>query len=255
VESSMSSVSNQNYIDESDLAYGESTSGGLETSLLSSQTETQLINDQDIYLAQTDLSSWIPISVEYILQDGFYGVAYQLPSGNIIISFEGTVYGQLSNYSINSLIDDNEIDSNETPQAFLDAQSFAASVIATALSLGPFGLNLSSSQISVTGHSLGGAEAEYVSANLELSGVAFGAPGLPTYTGGTSASSFTTYVDYGDAKATRRFASADPLNPNRVTDLRIQFHALHPPALCAQRKELPAAGFLFRRNRTTRPLQ
>src|SRR5208282_5654744 len=34
----------------------------------------------------------------------------------------------------------------------------------------------------------------------------------------------------------------------------IQLHQLHPQALCAQRKELPNAGILLRRNRTTRPL-
>src|SRR4051812_22956520 len=38
------------------------------------------------------------------------------------------------------------------------------------------------------------------------------------------------------AKATRRLAPTDPLNLNRVADPPIQLHALHPPALCAQRK-------------------
>ena len=57
-----------------------------------------------------------------------------------------------------------------------------------------------------------------------------------------------------DAKPTRRLAPADPLDLNRVANPRIQLHALHPPALCAQRKELLDAGILLRRNRTTRPL-
>ena len=57
-----------------------------------------------------------------------------------------------------------------------------------------------------------------------------------------------------DAKTTRRLATTDPLNPNRVANPPIQLHALHPPALCVQRKELPAAGILLRRNRTPRPL-
>jgi transposase len=32
-------------------------------------------------------------------------------------------------------------------------------------------------------------------------------------------------------------------------------HQLHPPAPCAQRKELPADGVLLRRSQTIRPLQ
>jgi hypothetical protein len=58
-----------------------------------------------------------------------------------------------------------------------------------------------------------------------------------------------------DAKPTRRLPPTDPLDLNRVADLPIQLHQLHPPALCVQHRELPAAGVLLRRNRTTRPLQ
>ena len=40
------------------------------------------------------------------------------------------------------------------------------------------------------------------------------------------------------SKTAGRLATADPLNPDRVTDLTIQSHELHHPALCDQRKEL-----------------
>ena len=53
----------------------------------------------------------------------------------------------------------------------------------------------------------------------------------------------------------RRFPPAQTLNLNRITNLSIELHALHPPAPAACRQRPSAAGFLLRRNRTARPLQ
>src|SRR3954471_10963092 len=53
----------------------------------------------------------------------------------------------------------------------------------------------------------------------------------------------------------RRLPPAQPLNPNRVANLSIELHALHPPAPAACRQRPSAAGFLLRRYRTIRPLQ
>ena len=63
-----------------------------------------------------------------------------------------------------------------------------------------------STPVYVTGHSLGGAEAEAVALyasrpfdNFSIAGgVTFGAPGLPGYYGATGRGNLTDYVDYGD---------------------------------------------------------
>src|SRR5436190_11580871 len=49
-------------------------------------------------------------------------------------------------------------------------------------------------------------------------------------------------------KPTSRRTLAQPFNPNRMPNLQIDFHVLHPPP-SAQRKGLSAAGVLLRRNR------
>src|SRR4051812_32827107 len=48
-------------------------------------------------------------------------------------------------------------------------------------------------------------------------------------------------------KAPRRLPPAHTLNLNRITNLRIELHALHPPAPAACRQRPFAAGFLLRR--------
>src|SRR5262249_30078745 len=59
--------------------------------------------------------------------------------------------------------------------------------------------HLGADHIYLTGHSLGGAEAEYVGSLDHESGVTFGAPGVPGNHGSLVANqSFVNYVDYGD---------------------------------------------------------
>jgi hypothetical protein len=58
-----------------------------------------------------------------------------------------------------------------------------------------------------------------------------------------------------DPKAPRRFPPAQTFNLNRKTNLSVKLHALHPRPLPLSDKGHSAAGFLLRRNRTTRPLQ
>ena len=57
-----------------------------------------------------------------------------------------------------------------------------------------------------------------------------------------------------DPEPSRCLAMAQPLDLHRIADASIELHALHPPP-SANRKKLPAAGFLLRRNQTIRPLQ
>jgi hypothetical protein len=52
----------------------------------------------------------------------------------------------------------------------------------------------------------------------------------------------------------RRRSFAQPLDLNRVSNLRIELHLLHPPPSAKRGTGLPAAGILLRRNRPTRLL-
>ena len=87
---------------------------------------------------------------------------------------------------------DSSISNGVTPQANLDALAFAQQVAAAS----------NGSPIYLTGHSLGGEEAEYVEANANFTvsgGTAFAAPGVPNLSSSDSnTNNFTTYVDYGD---------------------------------------------------------
>lgn len=56
-------------------------------------------------------------------------------------------------------------------------------------------------------------------------------------------------------KPPSRLATAQTLNPHRLADLPVKFHAIHPSALCTPCKELSAEAFLLRRNQTLWPLQ
>lgn len=87
------------------------------------------------------------------------------------------------------------------PPVFGEAEDFARSLIANPVFAGY--------SFTVTGHSLGGAEAEDVAATLRLGGVAFGPPGvsnlLPPGIAAGDAQGMTDYVIAGDPIA--RFAS------------------------------------------------
>ena len=52
-----------------------------------------------------------------------------------------------------------------------------------------------------------------------------------------------------------RLTTAQTLNPHRMADLPVKFHALHPPALRTPCKELSAEAILLRRNQKLWPLQ
>jgi hypothetical protein len=133
--------------------------------------------------------------------DGFSAVALKDPNGNVIIANEGTLPG-LGTYGIGSLSADSQIATGQTPQALADATNFAQQVQ----------LATGSSSIYVTGHSLGGTEAQAECQILGsdcAGGATFGATGLP---GNTEAgpSSLVNYVDYGDPVG--NYAS-DPSSP------------------------------------------
>ncbi len=108
--------------------------------------------------------------------DGFHGVAFETASGQVIVSFEGTDLGGLQTKPVfvgAQIQADQQIYEGENPKLYADALRFTDRVEAVAAAQG-----ISQSSVFVDGHSLGGAEAEYVAAQTGLAGDTFGAPGI-----------------------------------------------------------------------------
>ena len=133
------------------------------------------------------------------LSDGFFAQAFEDASGNIIIAFEGSILNpqDLSPYALGSRAADAKIAFGQLPQALLDANTFALDVTQYLAQH-----SLGSNPIYLTGHSLGGAEAEHVASTLNsagnIGGVTFGAPGDPALQVPVQGPNFINYVDYGD---------------------------------------------------------
>jgi hypothetical protein len=129
---------------------------------------------------------------------GMVGMAWVTPEGQIIIAYQGTSGG--SHLLFNPLIaisqvlaDIQVIFTGTTPWAFHDALFFARWVRAEAARQG-----YASDDIFVTGHSLGGWEAQYVAQQIGLAGIGFEAPGMNTTVPGNGADSmFVTVATYG----------------------------------------------------------
>jgi hypothetical protein len=121
------------------------------------------------------------------------------PQNQIIIAYSGTTGG--TNLLFNPLIavtevldDAQQIFTQTTPPAFPDALNFEQQVQAEAAEQG-----YSPNSIFVTGHSLGGWEAEYVAENTGLGGIGFESLGLNTTVPGNGADSlFVNTATYGD---------------------------------------------------------
>jgi Protein of unknown function (DUF2974) len=128
---------------------------------------------------------------------GMQAVAFENnTTGQIVIAYEGTnlsnITGNPSMFAAQASADKG-IGNGVTPDADGVALSFAEQVAGDA----------GGNPIYLTGHSLGGEEAEYVEANASsvtggiAGGATFGAPGVPNQTAVLS-SSFIDYVNYGD---------------------------------------------------------
>ena len=135
----------------------------------------------------------------------FTGAAAQVwvtPQQQIIIAYQGTTGGThlLFNplIAISQLIADNRVIlTRGTPRAFIDSLAFAQKVAAAAALQG-----YDTSDIFVTGHSLGGWEAEYVAQQTGWGGIGFESPGLNTTVPGNGVNSgFVNVETYGDPAA------------------------------------------------------
>jgi hypothetical protein len=124
------------------------------------------------------------------------------PQKQLIIAYQGTTGG--TNLLFNPLIavtqllaDVEGTIGNTTPAAFPDSLHFAQQVQADAAEQG-----YAPDSIFVTGHSLGGWEAEYVAQNTGLDGIGFESLGLSTTVAGNGADSlFVNTATYGDPAA------------------------------------------------------
>lgn len=132
----------------------------------------------------------------YNAATGFYAAALATGTGQIIIVFEGTnFYTGSDTFTQAQTADDLAISAGVNAPSYADALSFTQTVIADAETAG-----YSLSQISVAGHSLGAAEAEYVATQTGLGGMTFGTPGIPTsdIPAGSTGANLTNYVERGD---------------------------------------------------------
>ncbi len=129
--------------------------------------------------------------------EGFHGVALETASGQVIISFEGTALGSLQTrpkFVQAQIAGDEAIANGQDAAAYADALRFANRAVAVAEAQGT-----APSDIFVAGHSLGGAQAEYVAVKTGLAGETFGAPGIPSADINSGLPSrLTNFVDYGD---------------------------------------------------------
>lgn len=123
--------------------------------------------------------------------------AWVTPQNQIVIAYQGTTGGE--NLAINpaafvtQLASDVVVWAGGTAPAEADALNFAKFVLGLAHAQG-----YSNSNIFVTGHSLGGIEAEYVAQHTGLGGVAFESTGIPGWSGQGSGANFVNVVTYGD---------------------------------------------------------
>ena len=129
--------------------------------------------------------------------DGFYGAAYETTGGKIIVAFEGTDLGGVTSnpgFVEPQLQADQQIYEGQNPAAYTDALRLTRWAVQVARADG-----ISRNDVFVDGHSLGGAEAEYVAARTGLGGDTFGAPGIPSSDIAPGETShLVNYVDYGD---------------------------------------------------------
>jgi hypothetical protein len=138
---------------------------------------------------------------------GMVGKAWVTPEGQVIIAYQGTTGG--TNLLFNPIITISQIIADlqvvftgTTPLAFYDALRFANRVQAEAALQG-----YTSDDIFVTGHSLGGWEAQFVAQQMGLAGIGFEAPGMNSVVEGNGADSM--FVNIGTYGSTAPYMSTD----------------------------------------------
>jgi hypothetical protein len=138
----------------------------------------------------------VPVSYTDIL-DGVSAQVWVTQQNQIVIAYQGTTGGE--NIAIDpvaaltQIITDIGIYAGTTPPAEIDSLNFANFVLGLAKLEG-----YSSSNVFVTGHSLGGIEAEYVASKTGLGGIGFETTGLLHFNGEGAGGNFVNIATYGD---------------------------------------------------------
>lgn len=218
----MTAPTTKDFLVASNAAYTEAS-----TSQATNTTPSQSVLQSNLQATLVNMGepSWHVVDVQTAPTDGFYGAAFLNNSGDLIISFEGTVPGT-SDYAKASLAANSQILQHQTPTALVvHDQQFAANAAQAALSTPGFDGN-----VYVTGHSLGGVQAEYatqwlagaghVAGTTFDGGATFGAMGIPGHSSQAAPfPSLTNYVDYGD-----------PVG-SYATDMPASAHSDYPPGI------------------------
>jgi hypothetical protein len=131
----------------------------------------------------------------YNAPTGFYGAALVTSSGQVMVTFEGTnFFTGSAEFTAAQVLDDAAITAGINAPSYQTALTFTQAAIADAESQG-----YNKSDIYLDGHSLGGADVEYVATQLGFPGTTFGAPGIPAADIPSNATpSITDYVEFGD---------------------------------------------------------
>ena len=134
----------------------------------------------------------VPVT-QYDAATGFYGAALVNATGQVLITYEGTnLFTGNAEFTAAQIVNDIAITLGLPAPSYRTAESFAQTALSDAQ-----GAGYASSSVFLDGHSLGGANAEFVATQLGLAGATFGAPGIGSYFF-VSPSHLTNYVEQGD---------------------------------------------------------
>ncbi len=149
--------------------------------------------------------------------DGVSAKVWVTAENQVIIAYQGTTGGDnlLTNpvILIPQLLSDFGAATLTNPPAYADALNFANFVVGAANAEG-----YATANVFVTGHSLGGIEAEYVAAKTGLGGIGFESTGLPAKDIAGQATNFVNTAEFGDPVASYAsdVAGEQPFGPAYV---------------------------------------
>jgi hypothetical protein len=138
-------------------------------------------------------AGWVLVSQPSAVNpDGLTAVAFvNTTTQQIVIAYRG------SHSAYDWLGADQTLASGITPQDFFDAEDYANSLKNSTVTLtNGATVKTQGYTLYVTGHSLGGADAEYVAATLNLGGAAFAGPGISALLPPGTSPNDPSFVDY-----------------------------------------------------------